>query len=178
MLHKLMWWWIKGSAIFVIFMILVMLSGSQPLVTSMNSSFMNWAASFGIAITPFGAIGGYFALWMFALLFDLILSFIGIESRPVSRLAKWTPAQETGLHFDGKGNYAGKTTQDDLHFDEKGNYAGKTEKDGMHFDEKGNYAGKTTVDGLHFDEKGNYAGKTTNDNLHFDEKGNYKGKTR
>jgi len=143
MLHSLKWWWIKGSSILVIFMIFLMFNGAQPLVTSAGSSAMNWASSIGIAITPVGAIMGYFVLFVFSMIFDMLLSAIGIESKPLAKMRKWTPAKETGLHFNSQSSYTGKTNEEGMHFDVNNQYTGKTNEEGMRFDKNNQYTGKT-----------------------------------
>lgn len=81
MWEKFKWWWIKGSGLFVVFMVFMLFTGQQPFVQSSNSVFLNWTLSFAVAATPVGAIGGYFAWWLLKFVWELILSMMGIEKK-------------------------------------------------------------------------------------------------
>ena len=95
MREKIMWWWIKGSTVFVLFSFVILFTGQPPMVTATGSLFVNWVLHFLIAVSPVGALVGYVTLWVLALLFDLLLSMIGMERGTVTKVAKWTPASRT-----------------------------------------------------------------------------------
>ena len=60
LLFKLVWYWIKGSAIFVLILIVMLFDGKESPGTFSSSNFLNWLVSFGLAITPIGAAVGLF----------------------------------------------------------------------------------------------------------------------
>jgi YD repeat-containing protein len=176
-LYRLLWYWIKGSAFVVVIAILAMATGGEPLVRPSHSAALNWIATFGLAITPVGAICGLIVLGLLVLILSLLFPRVGIEKEKITRLATWTPKISVGKRYDYTGRYAGVTTPDGKHYDAAGRYAGETTPDGRHFDKHGRYNGQTTDNGRRYDKTGRYAGQTTEDGQHYDDTGKSVGKT-
>ena len=95
--NKFIWWWIKGSAICLIFMILTLFTGQKPIpVVHSSSMFFEWFMNFILALSPIGAIIGYGIIWILM----LILSAFGIEKEKMKKITKWTPQQKSTLVYD------------------------------------------------------------------------------
>jgi hypothetical protein len=79
-MNRFLLWYIKGSAIYTIFLIITLISGSEPMKISPGSSnFVNWIYSFLIALSPLGAIIGYFVWFIFKLIFGFFGSMLGFD---------------------------------------------------------------------------------------------------
>ena len=82
---KFKWFWFKGSAVAVLFItIALVLGGNISPITNTGYNFLDWVVTYIILLTPFGAIIGYFILWIFAFFLDLLLSLIGLERGTVT----------------------------------------------------------------------------------------------
>jgi hypothetical protein len=89
--------WIKGSSALVGFYLLCFIFklGMEPLV-SVSSPTINWILTFLIALSPVGAVFGYFVIWMFKFIWALIFGSSDEEESVTQKKVTYGACPYTG----------------------------------------------------------------------------------
>lgn len=163
MIAKLISLWVVGSFVTTIFLIICVYAGLPPMMES-------WPLSFLVALSPVGALQGWFLIWLLAFVTP------GISPGSATRSVAGASSRWYGRTYDASGAYTGKVTAGGRRYDAAGQYEGRYAEDGRVFDASGGYEGKVTEGGRRYDASGQYAGKATEEGRVFDAAGEYQGK--